>query len=130
MTRLAAFTAALLIAGAASAESDHSTTASSNSILSAMAILGSVDRRNNSQDFRGGTATAVMGRCEIDLRAASIASSASTANNPWMGYRTLRECVDDLAATEARVVAAGLIPFAHGDYAPGRRFYFLDPDGI
>ena len=38
--------------------------------------------------------------------------------------------VDDLDATEARVVAAGLVPFSHGDYEPGRRFYFLDPDGI
>jgi catechol 2,3-dioxygenase-like lactoylglutathione lyase family enzyme len=38
--------------------------------------------------------------------------------------------VDDLDAVEARVVAAGHLPFAHGDYAPGRRFYFLDPDGI
>ncbi len=38
--------------------------------------------------------------------------------------------VDDLDATEARVVAAGLTPFNHGDYHPGRRFYFLDPDGI
>ena len=38
--------------------------------------------------------------------------------------------VDDLDATEARVVAAGLTPFNHGDYAPGRRFYFFDPDGI
>ncbi|MGL6043238.1 MAG: VOC family protein, partial [Sandaracinobacteroides sp.] len=38
--------------------------------------------------------------------------------------------VDDLDATEARVVAAGLQPFNHADYAPGRRFYFFDPDGI
>ena len=38
--------------------------------------------------------------------------------------------VDDLAGTEARVVAAGLRPFSHDDYHPGRRFYFLDPDGI
>jgi catechol 2,3-dioxygenase-like lactoylglutathione lyase family enzyme len=38
--------------------------------------------------------------------------------------------VDDLDSTEARVVAAGLTPFSHGDYEPGRRFYFLDPDGI
>jgi catechol 2,3-dioxygenase-like lactoylglutathione lyase family enzyme len=38
--------------------------------------------------------------------------------------------VDDLGAVEARVVAAGLKPFGHADYAPGRRFYFLDPDGI
>jgi catechol 2,3-dioxygenase-like lactoylglutathione lyase family enzyme len=38
--------------------------------------------------------------------------------------------VDDLDSVEARVVAAGLTPFSHGDYEPGRRFYFLDPDGI
>jgi catechol 2,3-dioxygenase-like lactoylglutathione lyase family enzyme len=38
--------------------------------------------------------------------------------------------VDDLDALEAKVVAAGLKPFAHADYEPGRRFYFLDPDGI
>ena len=38
--------------------------------------------------------------------------------------------VDDLDATEARVIEAGLTPFSHGDYEPGRRFYFFDPDGI
>jgi catechol 2,3-dioxygenase-like lactoylglutathione lyase family enzyme len=38
--------------------------------------------------------------------------------------------VDDLDATEARVIAAGLRPFSYADYEPGRRFYFLDPDGI
>jgi len=38
--------------------------------------------------------------------------------------------VDDLEAVEARAVAAGLVPFNHGDYDPGRRFYLLDPDGI
>jgi catechol 2,3-dioxygenase-like lactoylglutathione lyase family enzyme len=38
--------------------------------------------------------------------------------------------VDDLDATEEKVLAAGLKTFFHGDYDPGRRFYFLDPDGI
>ena len=38
--------------------------------------------------------------------------------------------VDDLDAAEAIVVAAGLVPFGHGDYDPGRRFYFFDWDGI
>ena len=37
--------------------------------------------------------------------------------------------VEDLDATEAKVVEAGLVPFSHGNYSPGRRFYFLDPDG-
>jgi predicted enzyme related to lactoylglutathione lyase len=38
--------------------------------------------------------------------------------------------VDDLDAAEARVIEAGLTPFSHGDYEPGRRFYFFDADGI
>lgn len=38
--------------------------------------------------------------------------------------------VDDLAAVEKRVAALGLVPFGHGNYHPGRRFYFFDPDGI
>ena len=38
--------------------------------------------------------------------------------------------VDDLDSVEAKVVEAGLTPFSHGDYEPGRRFYFLDHDGI
>ena len=37
--------------------------------------------------------------------------------------------VDDLGAAERRVAEAGLEPFGHGDYEPGRRFYFFDPDG-
>ena len=38
--------------------------------------------------------------------------------------------VDDLDTVEKRVIAAGLQPFPHDDYEPGRRFYFFDPDGI
>lgn len=38
--------------------------------------------------------------------------------------------VDDLDAVEEKVIAAGLEPFSHGDYEPGRRFYFLDWNNI
>jgi len=38
--------------------------------------------------------------------------------------------VDNLDAAEARVGAAGYMPRNHGDYEPGRRFYFDGPDGI
>ena len=38
--------------------------------------------------------------------------------------------VDDLDAAEAIVIEHGLEPFSHGDYEPGRRFYFFDWDGI
>jgi catechol 2,3-dioxygenase-like lactoylglutathione lyase family enzyme len=38
--------------------------------------------------------------------------------------------VDDLDAVEEKVIAAGLEPFSHADYEPGRRFYFFDWNGI
>ena len=38
--------------------------------------------------------------------------------------------VDDLDAAEQVVSEAGLEPFGHDDYDPGRRFYFFDWDGI
>lgn len=38
--------------------------------------------------------------------------------------------VDDLDAAEQIVIAAGLEPFNHMDYEPGKRFYFFDWDGI
>jgi len=38
--------------------------------------------------------------------------------------------VDDLDAVEALVKKEGLVPYNHGDYEPGRRFYFDDVDGI
>lgn len=38
--------------------------------------------------------------------------------------------VDDLAAAERVVTEAGLEAINHGDYEPGRRFYFFDWDGI
>ena len=38
------------------------------------ALLGASRRRSVSQDFRGGSLTAIMGGCELDLRQASIRS--------------------------------------------------------
>jgi catechol 2,3-dioxygenase-like lactoylglutathione lyase family enzyme len=38
--------------------------------------------------------------------------------------------VEDLDMIEQRVLDEGFETFNHGDYEPGRRFYFLDPDGI
>jgi predicted membrane protein len=42
--------------------------------VSGFALLGGVNRRCVSQDFRGGSLTAIMGGCELDLRHASISS--------------------------------------------------------
>lgn len=37
---------------------------------------------------------------------------------------------DDIDGVEQRVESAGFTPGNHADYAPGRRFYFHDSDGI
>jgi len=46
--------------------------------------------------------------------------------NTKLGLNHIAVVVDDLAETERRVVAAGFEPHSHGDYEPGKRFYFQD----
>jgi len=46
------------------------------------------------------------------------------------GLNHIGVVVEDLDAVEAKVLAAGLKTTNHGDYEPGRRFYFHDHDGI
>ena len=45
----------------------------SDSFIKGFAFMGGIVRNNDSQNFKGGELTAVMGGCEIDLRRASIA---------------------------------------------------------
>ncbi|MBY0241123.1 MAG: cell wall-active antibiotics response protein [Burkholderiaceae bacterium] len=40
------------------------------------ALLGGIERRVSTQDFRGGDITAIMGGCQLDLRQASIQGDA------------------------------------------------------
>lgn len=56
--------------------------------------------------------------------------AASNSYTRSGGLNHLGVQVDDLDATEARVKAAGYATFNHGDYAPGRRFYFRDHDNV
>jgi|GEM_PF-593633 len=63
-------------------------------------------------------------------RSAVVPNPATDAGPVVNGLNHVAVVVDDLDAVEARVEAAGLHPFSHGDYDPGRRFYFLDHDGI
>ena len=46
------------------------------------------------------------------------------------GLNHIAVVVKDLDDVEARVKAAGFTPGNHGDYEPGRRFYFHDLDNI
>ena len=48
----------------------------STATVSAVALLGGINRGNNSRAFRGGDLTAVMGGCVIDLRQAAIDGEA------------------------------------------------------
>ena len=47
-----------------------------NAAVSALAILGAVNRSNSSKAFRGADLTAIMGGCELDLRNAEINGEA------------------------------------------------------
>lgn len=58
----------------------------------------------------------------------TLASSNSYTRSGGLNHLGVR--VEDLAAAQARVEAAGFTPFNHGDYEPGRRFYFRDHDQI
>lgn len=46
------------------------------------------------------------------------------------GLNHIAVAVQDIDATEQRVMDAGFKPVNHADYEPGRRFYFHDQDGI
>lgn len=57
-------------------------------------------------------------------------TSATDAGYQVNGLNHVALVVDDLDEIERRVRAAGIEPFSFGDYDPGRRFYFLDADGV
>lgn len=59
----------------------------------------------------------------------NAASSPESYRNVG-GLNHIGVVVEDLDAAEARILAEGLATHTHGDYEPGRRFYFDDPDGI
>ncbi len=46
------------------------------------------------------------------------------------GLNHIALVVDDLDGVEQRVIDAGFEPTNHGDYEPGRRFYFRDHDAV
>lgn len=46
------------------------------------------------------------------------------------GLNHVAVVVEDIVATQARVRAAGFTPGALYDYEPGRRFYFVETNGI
>jgi Predicted membrane protein len=81
----------------------HSSQAESsdaNSYIKAIAIMGGYRRMNNSQDFKGGELTAIMGGLEIDLREASIKGEAVIDIFALMGGVEMRVPEDWLVIIE------------------------------
>ena len=60
------------------------------------------------------------------------ATSGGRADSDYdrVGLNHFGFVVDDLDESKKRLLALGASPHSEADYEPGRRLYFLDPDGI
>ena len=80
-----------------------------------------------------GGRTVHVGRDDAYLALYSPGKSEKKSGNTYVqegGLNHVGILVDDLDEAERRILAAGYETFNHGDYEPGRRFYFLDGDDI
>ena len=77
--------------------------------ISAFAVLAGFERSNNSQSFKGGDLTAVMGGCEIDLRRASMHAPASIDVFVMWGGIELRVPEDWTVELRGLPVLAGFV---------------------
>jgi catechol 2,3-dioxygenase-like lactoylglutathione lyase family enzyme len=73
-----------------------------------------------------GTSDAYVAVYSYDETSPGVSSSYAVTG----GLNHIGVVVTDLDATEQRVLQAGYKTHNHGDYEPGRRFYFNDRDGI
>lgn len=60
----------------------------------------------------------------------STLAQATNSHTRIAGLNHLAVTVDDLDATETAIKAHGFETSNHGDYEPGRRFYFHDGQGV
>jgi glyoxylase I family protein len=80
-----------------------------------------------------GGRTVHVGRDDSYLALYSPTKTAKQNGSTYVirgGLNHIGVVVDDLDETEQRVLAAGFKTHNHGDYEPGRRFYFNDQDDI
>lgn len=63
-------------------------------------------------------------------RAEVIKSSDTKSDIMQAGLNHVALVVEDLDAAEQRIIAEGFQTENHGDYNPGRRFYFRDSDTV
>ena len=84
-------------------------------------------------EAKNGGLTVHVGTDDDYLAVYTHASSARTDGESYAevgGLNHIGVVVDDLDAVEKRVMRAGFTPRLHGDYEPGKRFYFFADDGI
>ncbi len=69
----------------------HPPASDASSRINSFVILGGTEHRNNSPDFQGGDATAILGGCKVDLRQAGIKLSEAVidAFALWGGVEIL-----------------------------------------
>ncbi len=80
-----------------------------------------------------GGLTVHVGTDDQYLAVYSLNRDAENASESYInvgGLNHVGVVVDDIDHVERLVEGEGLVPHTHGDYDPGRRFYFDDPDGI
>jgi predicted membrane protein len=95
--------------GESASSASDATQADSNSTFSARAIFGGLERRFNSQDFRGGDVETILGGCTIDLRGASIIPPKQAILNLFAlcGGVEIRVPYDWTVVSELEVILGG-----------------------
>jgi predicted membrane protein len=83
-------------------------TGEGDSRVNSFVMFGGVERKNSSQDFKGGEITAILGGCELDLRGASIANGEAVIDvlTFWGGI--------DIKVPEDWSVSVESMPFMGG----------------
>jgi predicted membrane protein len=91
------------------------------SYLNVVAVMSGSKSRNDSQDFRGGEITAVMGGTEIDLRQAGMVTDATIHIFAMWGGIVLKIPADWTVVSNAMPILGGIEDHSVPPTAPGKR---------
>jgi len=69
-------------------------------------------------------------KCYLALFQAPNASQMGERNYDEVGFNHFGFVVDDLNALRQKLIDQGITPHLEADYEPGKRLYFIDPDGF
>ena len=86
--------------------------------------------QRGADDPKGPAAHVGDERCYLAMFQATESSSPLEHDYEHVGLNHFGFVVDDLDLVRQRLEQRGITPHLEGDYEPGRRLYFHDPDGI